>query len=351
MLDTSSYLHPPSRQTSLWAYLQLLRPANIVTAWADILAGAAIALGIAGTPLDQMVLPPGGSLGGSVAWLLLATTGLYAGGVALNDVVDAELDAQERPERPIPRGQIARRRAGMLAIGLLLLGIGAACQVSWLSGGVALGVASLAVIYDAIAKSSAWFGPLVMGLCRAGNLLLGISLLRVLSRLNDLSLDDRLLHGLDSVSRVQSWWLSLHLPVLYPWPYLSILCLPLVYIGAITLVSQGEVQNARRRNGVGALVMMLGVFVGVVAIAVHRGQALAVLPVVGLLIVRVVPPFWQTVVEPSPRAAGMAVRAGVVSLIVLDGAIAAGFVGWVGGGLILLLLPLSMGLARLFAVT
>jgi len=48
---------------------------------------------------------------------------------------------------------------------------------------------------------------------------------------------------------------------------------------------------------------------------------------------------------------GRAVRAGVLSLIVLDAALAACFAGSLHGLAVLALWPLSLGLARLFAVT
>ena len=56
----------------LRAYLELLRPANVTTALADVLAGFAVA-GL----LNQAALP----------WLLLATACLYGGGIVLNDEI------------------------------------------------------------------------------------------------------------------------------------------------------------------------------------------------------------------------------------------------------------------------
>ena len=49
--------------------------------------------------------------------------------MVLNDVFDAEVDARERPERPIPSGRVSlqRRNGGRLgavvAVGLVLPGI------------------------------------------------------------------------------------------------------------------------------------------------------------------------------------------------------------------------------------
>src|SRR3569832_2105826 len=83
-------------------YLQLVRPANLVTAAADILAGYAVA----GCP-DLRVL----------FWLLIATVGLYAGGIVFSDFFDAKLDASERPERPIPRGAVSIERAALMGGG------------------------------------------------------------------------------------------------------------------------------------------------------------------------------------------------------------------------------------------
>jgi 4-hydroxybenzoate polyprenyltransferase len=89
-----------SQQSFLLPYLQMMRPANIVTAWADILVGCAI-VGFVSTQGISVVIPNVIPL----VWLLLATTGLYGGGVVFNDVFDADLDRIERPERPIPSGR------------------------------------------------------------------------------------------------------------------------------------------------------------------------------------------------------------------------------------------------------
>ena len=140
--------------------LRLMRPANIVTACADILAGYAAA-----SAHHPAALP----------LLLLATIGLYGGGVVLNDVFDADLDAIERPERPIPSGIVSRKSAATLGILLLLAAVIAACQWAYLSGAVAAATAIAAIIYDRIGKHQSVLGPINMGLCRALNLLLGIT--------------------------------------------------------------------------------------------------------------------------------------------------------------------------------
>ena len=305
------------------ALLELARPANIVTAWADILAGVAISLGIGiameieqadnvfwviSELADQELLS-------SVLFLLLATTGLYAGGVVLNDVFDADLDAVERPERAIPSGRIKRRHAAIWGVLLLVGGILSAINVGWLAGGIAFVVALLAVLYDRFSKHHTLLGPINMGLCRAGNLALGMSLL----------------------------------PAAAVWPLAVI---PLVYIGAITAVSQGEVHGGSSKTGflaVGMVLLIVLGLAGLMAIDIPRlYSGIGFLLFFGWL---VLPSFLRAARAPEASNVRRAVGAGIMGLIPLNAAIAAGAAGWMAGLFILLLLPISFLLARMFAVT
>lgn len=76
---------PALKSSRLLGLARLARPPNIITAYADIFAGYAASSGA-----NPAALP----------FLLLATTGLYGGGVVFNDVFDAQLDATERPSGP-----------------------------------------------------------------------------------------------------------------------------------------------------------------------------------------------------------------------------------------------------------
>jgi 4-hydroxybenzoate polyprenyltransferase len=84
----------------------------------------------------------------------------------LNDAFDHRWDAQHRPERPIPAGEVSasavfRAGFGMMAAGLLVLLLGPGRQAAL--AGAGLGVCIL--IYDTSHKSNP-FAPVVMGLCR-----------------------------------------------------------------------------------------------------------------------------------------------------------------------------------------
>lgn len=288
--------------SALKPYLQLTRPANIVTAIADILAGMAIA---------QF------SFGQSVAyWLILATVGLYGGGVVLNDVFDAKLDAIERPERPIPSGKVPLRSAAILGISLLLLGALSASFFSLLSAEIAFAVAFLAVVYDRFAKHSAVFGPITMGLCRGGNLLLGMSAV--------------------STSIAQWGWLAL---------------VPIVYIGAITLISQDEVHGGKRRSLYIAASLYTSVHAIQFLVAVEQGNGPFALIIIVLHALLVGRPLWNALQNPIGPNIGKAVKSGVLSLIVMNAAWCVAFGNWPVALGVLLLLPFSILLARIFAVT
>lgn len=290
------------RQGAIGPYLQLMRPANLLTAAADILAGfAAAALA------NAAALP----------WLLLATTGLYSGGVVLNDVFDAQLDARERPERPIPAGRVTVRDGALLGAALLAAGAGAAFLSSRVSGILALLILGCTVLYNGWGKHQPVLGPINMGACRGLNLLLGVSAAPALVG--------------------ERWFLAL---------------IPIGYIAAITAVSTGEVHGGRRGTGQLALGLVGAVILALLALAWSPGFAwLPLLPFLALFAWRVLPPFWRAARDPQPRQIRAAVKAGVLSLIVLDSAIAAGYAGPLYGAVVLALLLVASRIARLFAVT
>jgi len=145
----------------LRAYLELIRLPNLFTAIADVTAGF---LYMGGRWQDLNVLAP----------LVCASVCLYAGGVALNDVCDARRDAVERPERPIPSGRIKRRAAAAFALSLLALGVLSAALASPRALVVAALLTVMILFYDAALKATA-LGPWTIGLCRALNLSLGLS--------------------------------------------------------------------------------------------------------------------------------------------------------------------------------
>jgi len=126
---------------------------------------------------------PGDSLAGAAAagWphaartaaLPVASACFYWAGMALNDYADRDLDALERPERPIPSGRVAPRHAFGVATALTGVGLAAAAAADGRRG-LRAGVPLAAAVwgYDLMAKKTA-AGPLVMAAARALDVALG----------------------------------------------------------------------------------------------------------------------------------------------------------------------------------
>jgi heme O synthase-like polyprenyltransferase len=288
--------------SSIKPYLQLTRPANLVTAVADIFAGMAIA---------QFTFSDFSPL-----YLFLSTLGLYGGGVVMNDVFDAKLDATERPERPIPSGKVSLMAAATLGITLLFAGIILAAAYSFQSGCIALAVAVLTVVYNRFAKHHALLGPLTMGLCRGGNLILGMSVLP---------------------ASINQWG--------------AISLLPIAYIFAITMISQDEVHGGKKRTLYIAAVLYLTVLLCQLTIAQNHGNILLAIPFVLLHAWLIGRPLWNAIQNPAGPLIGKAVKAGVISLIVMNASWCVTFGLWPVALIVLALLPLSIFLSKIFAVT
>lgn len=145
------------------AFVRLVRLPAALTAPGDTLAGAAAS---------------GRAFGRHTVLLPLCSTLIYWAGMALNDYADRELDAVERPERPIPCGDVTPAEALAVAIVLTTAGVGIAA----LAGGrraiaVALPLAASVWAYDLMFKSTA-FGPVAMATTRLLDVLLGAGLVR-----------------------------------------------------------------------------------------------------------------------------------------------------------------------------
>lgn len=111
---------------------------------------------------------------GSRGWAMpVSSVLLYWSGMALNDWSDREVDAVERPERPIPSGRVGASTALGVAVALGASGLAASALVGGRSAlRVSLPLAALVATYDVVAKDSS-AGPLVMASTRGLDVLLG----------------------------------------------------------------------------------------------------------------------------------------------------------------------------------
>lgn len=159
-----SGLGPPqggSAPGKLGVYLRLGRVSNLPTVWTNTLAGALLG----GSGGDNGMLAPGLGLPKLVG--LAGTMSLfYVAGMFLNDAFDREIDAKERPERPIPAGQVSAREVFSVGFGALGGGVG---LLYWQAGALAALFGALLagniVLYDAWHKKNV-LSPALMGACR-----------------------------------------------------------------------------------------------------------------------------------------------------------------------------------------
>jgi len=285
----------------------MMRPANIITSVADILAGIAIS-GILSSGFSIPWMP--------IILLALSTACLYGGGIVFNDVFDADLDKIERPERAIPSGLISLQNATILGSVLLIAGIGLAALNSLTSAILALLVAVFALLYNKFGKHHSFFGPLNMGLCRGFNLLLGLSIVP---------------------------------EMLYSHYYLAII--PVVYIFSITMTSRGEVHGGQAKNLYLAAILYAIVICSITYFAFVNDRLLWSLLFLVPFTFMIFKPLLKAIKQPVGKNIGAAVKAGVISLILMDAAWAVTFDALIIAFVIAALLPLSMWLSKLFAVT
>lgn len=289
------------------ALLALLRIPNVFTAVANVVAGVVLARRGGFEAVDLL--------------LCGASASLYLAGMVLNDYCDRAVDARERPERPIPSGQIAPRVALALGAALLALGVALAAAHSAAALAVALPLAACVVAYDAALKDTA-LGPLAMGACRFLNVTLGL---------------------VATAARPEWAWLAAE------WIAAHTI--------AITILSRDEVAGGdpeRTRRGVGiALGATLGagaalVLVGPVATAADLAR---VAPFYAFVVWRALRLFRPLLDDASPAALRRAIGGGILLMPAIDAVVVAAAGHLVPAALIAALALPAYHLRRRFSPT
>lgn len=268
---------------ALRPWLELVRLPAVFTAPADVLAGLALA---------QLA---GGVVGPWPALALVAASAcIYCAGMAANDLFDADVDARERPGRPIPSGRVSRGSAWALVLVLQLAGLGLAWSISPASLAAAGFTVLLTYLYNTGAKGGR-FGPLMMGLCRYGNALIGLSVV-------GFAVDD------------------------------TLLALPLgtaFYVMALTMVSRHEVDGAPREA---LRLPFLGVLLG--AALPGLWPLIGVLPVewaIGAVLLPIgwlAGPIHRAWTAPSAQTIRGVVMASIFGIAMVNGVLALGAGGY-----------------------
>ena len=199
---------------------------------------------------------------------------------------------------------------------LLALGIFFAFWQSRLSGIVAIIITLLALFYDFKGKHMRFFGPINMGLCRAFNLLLGMSVYEL--------------------GVLEHFYLIL---------------IPLIYIAAITLVSRGEVHGSQSAPLWFAACLFMLVHSSQIAVGYQAGKLIYLLPFVALHAYLIFSKLSIAIKKPIGPNIGQTVKTGVLTLILMNAAWVSLSEQYYMAFVTLALLPLSMWVGKKFAVS
>lgn len=141
-----------AKRSRLRAYLLLARVSNLPTVWTNVLA--AYVCSMAGLE--------------SLLTALVSLSLFYTAGMFLNDVCDVPFDTRARADRPIPNGDVGRAEALAITVVLFVAAAALLWRQPHASPALLWGLALIGAItiYDFSHKGK-WYGPIVMGLCRA----------------------------------------------------------------------------------------------------------------------------------------------------------------------------------------
>jgi len=315
-----------SPDSTLPAYLELVRAPNLFTAVADVATGFVFAR-TTEAPRGVWLLgwPDVHLLG-----LLVFTSMLfYTSGIVFNDVFDLPLDARQRPERPLPSRRVSLHAARRLGWIFLLSAVAFAWVCASLIGSlrpsiVASLLAVCILLYDAWLKRTP-LGPVLMGGCRMLNVLLGMSV-------------------------AAAAWQTPH------WLVAGGIG---TYVAGVTWFARTEAARSSRVHLAAATAVMI---LGISLVAVfpswadnfapptkdqpaHWGTLMVILAaVIGGRCLR-------AVIEPSPARVQSVVRLCILWLVVLDAAVCYAVRGPVWAAVILLLLLPAVSLGRWIRLT
>lgn len=331
-MDDSTIPEKPVDPTWL-AFGKLCRLPNLFTAWADIFAGFFIvsAYGNDGTAnLNAPVI---------FVCLVLASSLIYSAGMILNDYFDREVDAQERPDRPIPSGAISAQTAMRAGFSMLVVGTLVAllsgyvyfeyAAFPWRGGAVAACLSVSVVAYDAVLKRTV-LAPWLMGACRFFNILLGMSVA------NDWApVESWQLMGFDTGQLLFAGGIGL-------------------YIVGVTWFARTEaVVSSRAMLGLGAVLMLAGIsMLGIIPwvqpsiVEIAPSRAFGLWGILVLLSLALARRMVIAICYPEPRNVQLTIKQAILSLIFYDAAITLMVCGTIWSVVIVALLFPMMALRR-----
>ena len=286
------------------AIAELVRLPAVLSIPGDVLLGAAASGRGADVP--------------RAAGLAAASSCLYLAGMALNDYADRDIDAEERPGRPIPSGRVSPGFALGLAGGLTAASVAVAVAVDGLRAlRVAAPLAASVWAYDLVLKRSLAGVP-GMSACRTLDVLMGA--------------------GAGGARRAL--------------PAATVVG---AHTAVVTSVSRQEVEGATTGTARGALAATAGVVAAAAVVAARRSRSpvrrAAAAGMLGAYAATVGGAHVDAARDPSPERTQRAVGAGVLGLMPLEAGMLAGTGAFAPAAAVAGLWPLARSLARRRSVT
>ncbi|HXL55842.1 MAG TPA: hypothetical protein VN958_06280, partial [Chitinophagaceae bacterium] len=137
---------------------------------------------------------------------------------------------------------------------------------------------------------------------------------------------------------------------LMQWWYIAFV--PIIYIASITMISRGEVHGGNKNLLYLASLLYLLVIVFIFYFSIVNRASILVTALFLLSFAWIIfNPLLKAMKEPIGKNIGKAVKAGVIGLILMNASWASAFNALYFAVVITLLLPVSIALGRVFAVT
>jgi len=107
------------------------------------------------------------------ALVIVAGFLVTAAGNAINDYFDVDIDAVNKPSRPIPSGQVKLSHALYFSLALFTLGTALACVINQICGTIALANSLLLIYYAKTLKRTVLFGNISVAYLTGSTFLFG----------------------------------------------------------------------------------------------------------------------------------------------------------------------------------
>jgi len=151
----------------LRAYLELLRPHNLVVAALTTLIGYVTVLAAHGVIETRLLWEE------TLSYAVAAVVLVAAAGYVINDYYDVGSDAVSKPWRPIPSGRVGRREALSIAAVLFIAGLAVSLPLGPVAVAFVAANAASVYLYSARVKRTGFMGNVLVAANSAATIVLG----------------------------------------------------------------------------------------------------------------------------------------------------------------------------------